>query len=313
VAIFELFSMRETRKRGEVDDVLKYDELPDAFRGQVIHIALAAIGVWQDDGFGPISHPTNDIWKSILQIYCREKGTFELSPRARNPFEQCANIIMKSPVMDALDLIDIMFVVINTRIGSMRRDEREYYRFRDPKEAIDELNQRFGKHNLGYEFIPPYLIRVDSKHLHAEAVKPALTLLHGAGPQFAGPLQEFIDAHIKYKNGKTKDAINDALKAFESTMKAICTAHGWPFDQHKDTAKDLLQIVFDHELVPTWLQGQFTALRSVLESGLPTVRNKKSGHGQGTTPTEVPAYLVRYALNLMATNIVFLIEAHKAK
>jgi hypothetical protein len=49
-----------------------------------------------------------------------------------------------------------------------------------------------------------------------------------------------------------------------------------------------------------------------MESGLPTVRNKTSGHGQGPTPIELPAHFVAYSLHLTASNIVFLVEAHKA-
>ncbi|WP_372338349.1 DUF7014 domain-containing protein [Corallococcus llansteffanensis] len=37
------------------------------------------------------------------------------------------------------------------------------------------------------------------------------------------------------------------------------------------------------------------------------------GHGQGDAPTDVPGYLVAYALHLTAANIVMLGEAFKAK
>src|SRR5262249_48224367 len=103
-----------------------------------------------------------------------------------------------------------------------------------------------------------------------------------------------------------------ALKAFESTLKAICAERRWSFDPNKDTAIKLLEIVFMHNLVPPFLQTQFTALRSVLESGVPTVRNKTSGHGQGPALTSVPDHLTRLALHLTASNIVFLIESHNA-
>ena len=56
------------------------------------------------------------------------------------------------------------------------------------------------------------------------------------------------------------------------------------------------------------------ALRSVLESGLPTVRNKTkgSGHGQGKELINIPGHLAAYALHLAASNIVLLVEAHKS-
>jgi hypothetical protein len=49
----------------------------------------------------------------------------------------------------------------------------------------------------------------------------------------------------------------------------------------------------------------------LLEGGLPTVRNKNAGHGQGPTPVSVPDYLVAYALHMAAANIVLLIQAHR--
>ena len=60
------------------------------------------------------------------------------------------------------------------------------------------------------------------------------------------------------------------------------------------------------------LASHFSGLRSVLESGLPTVRNKQGGHGQGENPVVIPSYLAAYALHLAASNIVMLLEAHKA-
>ena len=47
-------------------------------------------------------------------------------------------------------------------------------------------------------------------------------------------------------------------------------------------------------------------------TGVPTVRNKTSGHGQGATPADVPEHLARYVLHMTASNIVFLVESAKA-
>jgi hypothetical protein len=67
-----------------------------------------------------------------------------------------------------------------------------------------------------------------------------------------------------------------------------------------------------NQLIPQYLETYFSGLRQVLEAGVPTVRNKTSGHGQGATPTHVPEHLAAYVLHLAASNIVMLIEAHKA-
>lgn len=54
-----------------------------------------------------------------------------------------------------------------------------------------------------------------------------------------------------------------------------------------------------------------SGLRSLLESGVPTVRNRLSGHGQGEKPTEVPNYVAAYVLHMTASAIVFLGKAEE--
>jgi hypothetical protein len=219
---------------------------------------------------------------------------------------------MTSPTEDALDIIEFTFAFLDRDLRRMSDYERADFRLVHPSQAIEELNHRFREHGIGYEFLDCEIIRIDSKFIHAEAVRPALQLLHGAGQTFSGPLEEFLGAYERYRKDEHKDAIAWALKAFESTLKAVCTARDWPFDAGGATASRLLEIVFAKGLLPPYLQQQFTALRSVLESGVPAVRNKTSGHGQGPTPTVIPDHLVAYALHLTASNITFLIESHKA-
>ena len=44
----------------------------------------------------------------------------------------------------------------------------------------------------------------------------------------------------------------------------------------------------------------------MLETGVPTIRNKNSGHGQGSDIKDVPEYMASYMLHLTATNLLFL-------
>lgn len=316
--IWDLFSKREKRKHKQgQEDVFQYDTLPEPFRAQVVHIWLDALGKWRE---GPaylgdsIAHPPGAWWYQIHAIMLREKGRFSLTKRGGNPATQCVEYVMDAPTVDALDIIDVSFRFIDEVVRRFEPYQREYYGLgpSDPDDAITELNARFREHGIGYEYAAGEIIRVDSKFIHAEAVKPAIQLLHDAGRDFTGPLQEFFTAHERYRKGEGKDAITWALKAFESTRKGVCAARGWTFDPHKDAANKLIEIVFANGLIPSYLPGQFTALRSVMESGVPTVRNKTSGHGQGPTPTIVPEHLTRYVLNLTASSIVFMIESHRA-
>jgi hypothetical protein len=62
-------------------------------------------------------------------------------------------------------------------------------------------------------------------------------------------------------------------------------------------------------LVPALVEGELTGLRAALESGVPTVRNRVGGHGQGQTMTSVPMHIARYALNLTAGCVLLLAAA----
>lgn len=127
---------------------------------------------------------------------------------------------------DVLDIIELSFRVIDRVLRNSGYDYRMASKVdQDPDDAIAELNQRFREHGIGYQFEGGVLVRVDSQFVHDQAVKPALALLHEAG--FQGPSEEFIAAFDKHRKGDSKGAIADALKAFESTMKAICDARKW--------------------------------------------------------------------------------------
>lgn len=179
-----------------------------------------------------------------------------------------------------------------------------------PDDAINELNYRFREHSIGYQYENGQIIRIDSGFIHSEVIKPALYLLNSKG--FKGAEEEFRNAHENYRHRQYKNAIADSLKSFESTMKTICDNCGWSYNKN-DTAKKLINVVLQNELVPRYLESHFAGLRQVLEAGVPTVRNKTSGHGQGAQPTEVPEYLASYVLHMTASNIVLLVEAYKAK
>jgi len=309
VAIFDLFSKRQKALRGDMPDVYTYDDLPNALRVQIVHIWADSIGgsqAYHDYTYG---NKVQSAYKFIVDTLCREYGMFKLPTSEkygdRMYLNELANFLLQAEDVERqLDVIELSFKYID-------RMTREYYLGRNnaPKvadNAITELNNRFKEHGVGFQFIEGQIVRVDSELIHVEAVKPALRLLNGK--KYHGAQQEFMSAYEHYRHGKHKEALNDCLKAFESTIKAICDKRKWPYKPNA-TAKALIQVCFDNDLVPSFWQQQFNSLRSMLESSIPTGRNKLSGHGQGVTPTIVPDYLVAYMLHMTASTLVFLITA----
>jgi hypothetical protein len=308
MTIFDLFSKRAARQaKAGTPDVYQYEELPNPFRVQVVHIWKRSLGDFSPRG---TSYDAPNLWHFIENSVAEEHGLFRLGHGDDDQERTAKYFLDLDDVGRALDVIELVFRVIDKVV----RPDAEYaklnYSLQHPDKAIEELNQRFREHSIGFAYGAGEVIRVDSQFIHAEAVKPALQLL--SEPGFEGPQEEFLKGHGHHRQGKQKEAINEALKALESTLKGICKKRGWAYNKDKDTAKALLDLVFSNGLVPPFLQSSFASLRALLESSIPTSRNRTSGHGQGATPVAVPDHLAAYVLHMTASSIVFLIECDKA-
>ena len=258
-----------------------YDAVAQPLRVQIVHVIREAV-------------PEHlNFHQAIHDILCREYGVFELGGDQicrplRTPWLSVANFLL------ATEEVEQVLDVVELYAKSMGELE------------IAELNQRFREHGVGYEFVSCEIIRIDSQLVHSEVVKPALKLLSAS--EFSGPNDEFLRAHEHYRHGRNKECLNECLKAFESTMKTICTLKNWTFAPN-DAAKKLIDVCISKGLFPSFLESHLGGLRSILESGVPTVRNKQSGHGQGAEITTVADSTARFALHLTATNILLLIES----
>lgn len=313
--IFDIFSKRQKKLRGEVPDVYVYDKLPETLRVQIIHIWWDTIGnggqyysVYDNKYEG-----VRESYRTLVEILCREYGIFRLPwsdkhSGNRDTFKEISDFFLNEKDTDkCLDVIELSFNMINTYIrgfGYLLRSDASQI----SDNAIKELNDRFKEHAIGYQFTNGQIIRTDSEFIHSEVVKPALKLLDQS--HFAGTQEEFLKAHEHYRKGNAKEALSECLKAFESVMKAICDKRNWQYDSNA-TSKPLVQACFNNGLIPPFWKSHYSSLRSLLESGVPTGRNKLGGHGQGTNPTTVPDHLVAYMLHMTASAIVFLAEADK--
>jgi hypothetical protein len=308
MTLIDLFSTRAKARRGEIPDVYQYDNLPEALRVQIVHIMRDALGTPDAD-----NSKTHEYMKFIHDTLCREYGIFALTEEAQygNPdyISSVYNHFLKEEDLEkALDVVELGFRVIDRLCR-----EYEFTSYSRPKinpdDAIDELNFRMRYHGVGYQYESGELIKVDDQVVHQEAVKPALQALRGK--EFKGPNEEYLKAFEHYRHGRHKEALNESLKSFESTMKVICRLNGWAFDS-KDTASRLIDVLMANHLIPDYLQTHYTSLAAGLKSGIPTVRNRVGGHGQGGDPITVPDHLVAYHLHLTASTILMLVTANKA-
>lgn len=326
MAIVDIFSKRQKRQRGDVPDVLVYDSVPEALRVQIWQLIEDACSYSMY-----ASRVESSLYKPVVDILRREYGTFHLlGPNGRSQDfrnELAAFFLTETDAKKVLDVVELCFSKLHLaelkghhllRLARARdRANFEHTRIALPhwqqpraSDAIEDLNARFLEHGIGYEFSNNKIIPIDSKFVHAEVVKPALTIVDKK--RYHGVQDEFLRAHEHYRHGNYKESLNECSKAFESMLKTICDKRKWQYDK-RASAKNLIDICLKKELVPSFWQSHFSSLVNMLESGIPTGRNQLSAHGQGTTPTSVPRYLVGYVLHMTASTIVFLEGADKEK
>jgi len=292
--IYDIYSKRKNAD-ANTPDVYQYDDIPEQLRVQIAHL-------WRrhfEDKFPSGDDNYQVFYKIAVQKLCEEYGLFHLNDarqkthRSGNRYdEELRKFLLEEQDTDrVLDAVELAFNTISN------------------EEANQDLNTRFKEHGVGYEYVDNRIFRIDSQYIHKETVVPALVLLGYSS--YSGAEMEFLEAHKNYRHQDYSGTLNECLKAMESTLKIICNKRGWAYNQ-KDTAKKLLDICFDNELIPSFWQSHFSALRSCLESGVPTGRNKLSGHGQGDTPTEIPQHIASFVLHETATNIKFLVEAERS-
>ncbi len=304
--VFDIYSKRQKRLMGEFPDVYQYNDIPSPLRVQIVYIMNGALGDHR-------KQKTVESFQFIHDTLCREYGKFSLIEKDFlsyvNYIEDVINFLLRcNNTNQVLDVVELSFGLIDT----FYRNNQTVYLTNSkikPDDAIEELNFRLKEHGVGYQYESGEIIKVDSQIIHAEVVKPVLHLL--SDTRFEGANEEFLKAHEHYRHERYKECLVDCLKAFESTMKIICNTRGWIY-QPTDTAKKLIDVCFQNNLIPAYLQTQFHSLRSNFESGVPTVRNKNAGHGQGSQQINVPQYFAAYQLHMTASTILFLLEAEKA-
>jgi hypothetical protein len=239
---------------------------------------------------------------ALHDYLCRELGLITLG-KLGNFADNCVDFLQTQKTDYVLDIIQASFNLIEHSFrqydGNPDWMRRNIGLSCPPDLAIEELNQRFFENDLGYQYENGKIIRVDTHYTHSEIVEPALQLLNE--PKFEPALKEFLKAHENYRHGRFEDSISESLKAFESVMKIIIAEKKWTSEKNI-TASRLIQVCFENHLIPAHLLNHFNGLRMTLESGLPTTRNRYSGHGDGVSHVDVPRYLAQYSLNLAATN-----------
>ncbi|MFT8555369.1 MAG: hypothetical protein ABF697_08690 [Zymomonas mobilis] len=310
MVIMDIYSKKLKRANGDVPDVYTYDEIPQGIKETVLYILKSSLKkIYYSEMDRTLYKEKKNLFFDNLYDQMKIAG-LQLDPSEKNQDKKTSleNFFLnKASTEDILDIVQLSFGEFSkiepTQYGKAKSAEDIT---KIVQNGIETLNSRLQEEAIGYQLESGQIIRIDNKIIHKEAIKPALALLHD--PVFAGANEEFLEAHKHYRSKSYKECIASCGKALESTLKIIAEQRGWE-KSSKETAAPLLEKCFSNKLIPSYLQEQYKNLLSLLK-GSATIRNNAGGHGQGSKKIEVPKYLAQYALNLTASAIVFLVNAH---
>lgn len=304
-----LFSRRQRAQSGG-KDVFVYDEMSQRARVQFVQVAFEAIG--PDGTSGYVRNPGARVYETLRDMTRKEQAVFALPPSGGgyvDPSKEFFDWFLQvRDIESVLDGVELTCRSIEILVGRNQHEFKGYAKT-TAGSAIEEINARFAEEGFGYQYQSGQIVRVDSMAVHSEVVVPARVLLHER--KYSNAEKEFLAAHTAYRGRDYETCLVECAKAFESVLKVIGSERGWSI-QPNDPAKKLLDAAFAAGFVPAPLQAEFTALRSLLESAVPTVRNKLGGHGAGTTARDVPRHFAALQLHQTAAAILFLAEHHQA-
>ncbi len=297
--IHKIYSKRKKMESGEFPDVFQYDQIPTGLKNQIVNSMESLYG---------FSSPK--IYEWVESTLANEYGLRSLSEisgvRGYEGKEKIDTFVIRRASTD--QILDVVELAYGPMFELARRMDPYNYSPTSFQESIREINYRFQEHGVGYQLESGLIIRVDSQFVHSEVTQPALKFL--SDPIYVGANEEFLTALGHYHKRRYKECMVESLKAFESCMKVICKERGWNYDTGAN-ASQLISIMLKEELIPKFMQTHFTSLKSTLESGVPTLRNKMGGHGQGPEQSPVPDYLAAHILHLTASNILLLARANE--
>lgn len=309
--IFETFAQRKRQQsRSGEPEIYSYDQAPEHLRHQICMALSEGIGDFRElDSYGHRSLPNaNGLWVSIDRVCRKEIFSYLSYLEPRDLRERFLGFVKSVQHMDDfLRAVEIGCHILLYILSDDRIEDRGA--LQTAADSLEEINRRFEQHAVGYQFENRHIIRVDSRVTHAEIIKPVLSLL--TSPAFAKANDEFMTAHRHYRANEFKDCVTAAHRAFESMLKAICDIENWEYGKG-DRASELVSKVNTKGLFTHDFDKNFTAYVAMLKAGLPSVRNDAGGHGEGLAAAAVTAQIARFALNLTASNMLFLGESYDA-
>ena len=292
---YKPFFRREAEANGEIPEVWSYDTLPQNVR----------IQIWQTFVSSDDFYKILDTSKDICTFLQHEIGIDRLSVHSHyyqyNQWDYTAELkefFINKDARFAFSVVECIAIALNKRANTSSRH----------KNAIDEINYRLKEARIGYEFNTDanMLIKKSDEAVYQLSIEPAFHLLSDL--KFKESIDNFAKAFSDYQSGTTKDlenAITNALKALESTIKNICKLKGYEFNEEKPL-KDQVAVLKNKKFLPEKYSNYFDKITDLIIA-VAAPRNKTAGHGQSDEAADtVDEKLVEFVFAQVASVIVFL-------
>lgn len=290
-------------KNNDTSDIFVYDEISEKLKITLYKIfkrAIKEIVVGKYDAY----NEEMSIYHKIHEVICEEHSFHHLTKKPYEDHHYKENVIeffnINKELLIALDMVQLFCMIIEEASTDCYND----FKKNTLLNFLNEINQRMKEHSFGYQYENKTIVRMDTVFTHSQIVKPSLRLLNNKA--FKNADSEYRKAFEAFKNGDYEVALVECNKSFESTMKIICNIQKYSY-KDIDTASKLIKILIDNGFIEKYNEDMLNGLEKVLIS-LPTLRNRKGGHGSGAELKEVNLSYINFALHLTASNILFLME-----
>lgn len=172
---------------------------------------------------------------------------------------------------------------------------------RDQLSLQAEINAAFEDEDTPWRMCDGMFIKLDSGFMEAQVLARAEQLMLAEG--FEGAIDEFISARNNLVAGDYKGAILDACKSFESVLKTV-------LKREDGNASVLIREFADSGFLDDLPESYRRSFAETVLNGLPYLRNRLAGHGQGEDIIAVGKPYAQLALHLAGALILFVVEKY---
>ncbi len=297
---YKPFFRREAEANGEIPEVWSYNTLPQNVRIQIWQTFVSS------NEFYTILNTSKDICtflKHEIGMDCLSVHLHYYQYKQWDYTAELKEFFINTDFRFAFSVVECIAIALNQKSNNSSK----------PKKAIDEINYRLKEARIGYEFNTDanMLIKKSDEAVYQLSIEPAFHLLSDL--KFKESIDNFAKAFSDYQSGNPKDlenAITNALKALESTIKNICKLKGYEFNEEKPL-KDQVAVLKNQKFLPEKYNNYFDKITDLIIA-VATPRNKTTGHGQSDEAADtVDEKLVEFVLAQVASVIVFLTKNSK--